>query len=815
MPLQPTDALNLLIAPQSKIENQKSKMEPPPALWPAAWIIHASAFKEPTGLYLFRRKFDLPAAPASFPVRVTADNRYQLFVNGRLVDSGPARGDVPHWRYRTVELAPYLQAGHNVIAAAVWYIHKDLGPWAQMSYAPGFLLCGEPGNSATQAANTPNGWKCIRNPGHTFPPGQTDTPYGTVVGPGEHIDATVYPWGWEQLDFDDSQWDNPHRMANGTPRGARDGPGPWNLVPDALPVMEEKRLPVTAVVRSEGVMVKNHRLADFQPIIIPAHTKATLLFDNTVLTTGYPELNTSVGRGATVRMRYSEALFEGPAKNQKTNRNKLEGMVCKGNFDSFILDGKRRAYRPLWWRTFRYLQVEVETQDEPVVLHNLTNIFTAYPFTEKGRFSSSDDSLKKIWEVSWRTARLCAHETYMDCPYYEQLQYGGDTRIQCLVSLYVSGDDRLMRNAITQLDDSRIPDGITQSRYPSFQTQIIPPFSLWWIGMIHDHWMFRDDPAFIKGMLPGTRTTLQWFLDRLDTNGLLGPLPWWNFVDWARVFPSGVPPGANEGGSSILSLQVALALRECAEMEEVLGHADVARRYRADYRRIIDAVRRECWDANRGLLADSPKKDRFSQHANILGILTDALTGKQARAVAEKIETDEVLSSQRRLPADKRTPIDPKLQIAQATFYFRFYLHRALRKVGLGDHYLHWLKPWHDMLAIGLTTWAEEPEPTRSDCHAWSAHPNVDLLATVLGVEPAAPGFKKILIAPHLGELQWAEGLVPHPNGEIEVKLRKEGRTLNAEITLPPNTTGTFRYAGNERNLIPGLQSIIMEHIRM
>src|SRR5205807_9542782 len=127
-----------------------------------------------------------------------------------------------------------------------------------------------------------------------------------------------------------------------------------------------------------------------------------LLFDNAVLTTGYPELDLEGGRGANVRLRYAEALVGGPNRNQKGNRNEIEGKSLRGFHDAYVADGKRRVFRPLWWRTFRYLQIEVETAAEPLILHSLTNVFSAYPFAEKGRFRSSDPSLDKVWEVGWR-----------------------------------------------------------------------------------------------------------------------------------------------------------------------------------------------------------------------------------------------------------------------------------------------------------------------------------------------------------------------------------------------------------------------------
>jgi len=100
----------------------------------------------------------------------------------------------------------------------------------------------------------------------------------------------------------------------------------------------------------------------------------------------------------------------------------------------------------------------IETAAEPLTVHDFYGNFTGYPFKERGSFACDDARLADIWTVGWRTARLCAYETYFDCPYYEQMQYVGDTRIQGLVSLYVAGDDRLLRNAISLYDLSRIPE---------------------------------------------------------------------------------------------------------------------------------------------------------------------------------------------------------------------------------------------------------------------------------------------------------------------------------------------------------------------
>ena len=140
-----------------------------------------------------------------------------------------------------------------------------------------------------------------------------------------------------------------------------------------------------------------------------------------------------------------------------------------------------------------------------------------------------NEDIQEILTTGWRTARLCAHETYMDCPYYEQLQYAGDARIQMLVSLYMTGDSRLMKNGIELLNASRTAEGATYSRAPSHLQQYIPPFSLWWIGMVHDYWMYAGDEPFVRSMLPGVRAVLSFFAGHQKASGSLDRLPWWNF----------------------------------------------------------------------------------------------------------------------------------------------------------------------------------------------------------------------------------------------------------------------------------------------
>ena len=738
--------------------------------WSAHWISVPNASPYDYGVYHFRRTFDLAAAPSSFLIHVTADNRYKLYVNGELVSLGPARGDLHHWRYESVDIASHLKTGKNVLAAVVWNF-GELAPEAQITNQTGLLVQGD--GSAEHIVDTVKQWKCVRDAAYSPAPREREmSRFYYVAGSGDQVDARRYPWGWEQPGFNDSGWPAAAVGSPGAPRDAQDGPNRWMLVPRSIPPMELKLQPIT-VLRSGSPSHEIH-----------SHTKVTLLFDQTFLTTGYPQLTLSGGKDAKIDLGYAESLWL-PGLRDKGNRNEIEGKQFVGAHDTFIADGgSRRRFEPLWWRTWRYLQLTIETQDQPLTIDDLHGLYTGYPFERKARLDAGSGDIQKLLDTGWRTARLCAHETYMDCPYYEQLQYAGDTRVQALVSLYMTGDGRLMRNAIELLDSSRSAEGATYSRAPSRLQQYIPPFSLWWIGMLHDYWIYQDDPAFVARMLPGVRAVLWFFAARQQPNGSLSHLPWWNFVDWTKEWSDGVAPALAGGNSAPLDLQLLLAWQWAAEMESALGNKAFAEEDRQAAAHLRDSARQLYWDESRHLFADTPEKREYSQQANALAVLAGVSEGTEARDLIDRVAGDQSL--------------------VQCSIYFRHYLHSAMNKAGAGDRYLDMLGPWRTMLDLGLTTWAETADPARSDCHAWGASPNYELFRTVLGIDSAAPGFARVAIRPFLGKLTHVSGAIPHPKGEIAVTLTLDHGKLEAGVTLPAGVTGQFEWRGQTRELHPG-----------
>lgn len=762
--------------------------------WPAEWITHPQAGAREYSVCHFRKAISLLEKPSEFIIHVTADNRYRLFINGTPVCFGPARSDPGHWIYESIDIAEFLQSGKNVLAAVVWNF-GDYMPVAQMSRQTGFLLQGD--TEAESMVNTGNTWKCYLNEAYTpLPPDHAGLQTYIVVGPGDRVNGNYYPWGWENSEYDDSEWINAKSLHQGRPKGLGTG-ADLDLVPREIPFMEESVQRFSTIRRQSGTESDNSFLEGKEILVIQANRKVSLLLDQGFETVAYPEITISGGKHSTLELVYAEALFD--VNGNKGNRNDIEGKFMKGLNDIFISGGGRNEmYRPLWFRTFRYVELIIETFSEPLEINNIQSVFTAYPFRENATFNSSDPELGRIWETGWRTLRLCSNETHYDCPYYEQLQYVGDTRIQCLVSSAVSGDDRLTRNAIQQFNKSRIYEGLTQSRYPSNDMQIIPPFSLYWTQMIHDYWMRYSDTTFIRSFLFGIEGVLSWYENHLDPlTGMLGKTPYWNFVDWPEEWPwdpeigsGGVPEGGATGGSSILTLQFAYALNDAAELFSFFGYAEKAQYYLRLSEQIKKSTIQLCWDNQRNLLADSPLKTQFSQHAGIMAVLSGAILPVNTGDFILRVANDSTL--------------------IQATVYYRFYLMRALKKAGHGNSYVTMLEPWRKMLDLGLTTFAERPEPTRSDCHAWSASPNFEFLSTVCGIEPLLPGFQAVKIEPFLGSLEWVEGSMPHPQGQISVSFkRKGGDQLEGTITIPEGLDGIYFHGEKQIKLKSGKNIIV------
>ncbi|HEY4324019.1 MAG TPA: alpha-L-rhamnosidase N-terminal domain-containing protein [Mucilaginibacter sp.] len=755
--------------------------------WKAVWITAQGASMNGYGVYLFRKNIDLPEKPKKFVVFISADNRYKLYVNGQFISAGPARGDITHYNYEIIDLVPYLKAGQNVISAQVWN-EAEYRPEAQISLRTGFILQGE--GAEEQIINTNKSWKAVSD--SSYKPLRAEFPRGIyyVAGPGEFVDMRKHIRNWPEPNFQDSSWSAAQQIEPGTPKYIMFpfiNPSTWLLVPSTLPPMELTVQRLKVLRKAIGVTAPNDFPALRSAVTIPANTSATLLLDQGFNTNAYPTLSFSGGKDGGISIAYTETLYtKYPAKG---NRNEVENKSFIGRKDSILSDGtNNQTFTSLFWRTYRYVQIKITTKEQPLIIDDFYGTFTGYPFQLKARLTPDQQDMNKMLEIGWRTARLCAFETYTDCPYYEQLQYIGDGRIQAMVSMYNSGDDRLVKNALNQMDESRQPEGITESRHPSYTPQFINTFSLWYIGMLHDYMMYGTDVNFLKDKLPGERQVLAFFRRFQDESGSLKNVPYWSFTDWvtSKGWQFGVAPTGKDGSSAALDMQMLLAYQSAADLENKEGSKGQAAEYLRYADQLAKTIKLKYWDKEKKLFADRPEKDFFSQHVNALAILAGLINGQEALAMGHRLTADSSL--------------------APASIYFKYYLHMALTKAGLGNDYMSWLGKWKENLSKGLTTWAEtsDLETTRSDCHAWGASPNIEFFRTILGIDSEAPGFARVKIEPHLGDIKNINGEMPHPKGTISVQYNISHAKTSAKIILPDGVTGTFIWKGKSYPLKPG-----------
>lgn len=766
--------------------------------WDAYWIADPDADPYSPAVFLFRKSFELTTLPQRMIVHISADQRYKLYVNGKYVCNGPARGSLLNWNFESTDIAAFLTTGKNTVAALVWNFAYMM-PIAQTSSQAGFIIQADAAGDSVLNSNST--WKVIQDTAYSMY--SIQGLYAYMAGPGEKFDAAKHEWNWMNRDFNDSAWKPARLINNGVPQGGITSQGlPERLLCQRqVPFMELKKQSFKAIRTCEGIPEASALLQQGKDLLIPANTKVKLLLDQGELTTAYPCLRFSNGNHAEIKLTYAESLYfpddslmkRVNTKDQpKGNRDSVDGKIVKGNHDIFIAGGdSNRTLEPLWWRCFRYVQVEIVTKEQSLLIHELNSSFTAYPLQEKAAFTCSDPVYTDIWKTAWHTQRLCTGETFFDCPYYEQLQYVGDTRIQALVTFYASGDTVLWKKAITDFYDSRQSFGLVQCAFPGNYTQFIPTYSLLWIAMINEYRKHCADDALVKKMLPAVMDNLLWFEKYLDSNGMLGKLEWWNFIDWVKdtTWGRGTPPMDRQGNSSIYSLSYVYGLQQAVELMNSYGYKQVSARYQKMISRIKKAVVASCWDAKRQLLADNSNKKNFSQHAQVLAILVDLLPAAQQKKLMAKTYNNDSL--------------------VPCSYYFRYYLAEAMQKAGLGDAYTGMLQPWKQMLQIGLTTFAEEPEPSRSDCHAWSASPVYHFLSLICGIQPAAPGFAKVKIAPSLGNLKWVDGIMPHRNGIIHVQLAKTTTgKLSGTVQLPAKLDGYFEWKGKKILLNPGINKI-------
>jgi hypothetical protein len=746
------------------------------------WIWDPSYEKKEVApvLYLFRKKWHLPRKPVTGECLISADTRYKLYLNEQFVQFGPAKGNGQHQFYDVIDLLPYLRQGDNIIAVEVLRYPSEaaLGNHSMIrGERPGLLMEVRAADAAGGHwfCETNDTWRCIRQDGTTFVP-EEERFAPLYVHEISHGVAELQ--GWKSLKYVDASWQQAAAIRRSCELRERN-----------IPFLYRKKRTFSGIMElsEDGFDMEQWSafIAGQNRLIFAPYSKHRVVLNAGEEMTGFMYSSFIGGAGTKITWHYGESYVYdetiGPEKiPMKGDRLDYVNGHLQGYKDHYKVvgsgtDESPEVYEPFWFRTFRFVELTIEVGEEPLTYLRLSYEETGYPLDVRSGGTTSDASLTDIWELSERTLRRCMHESYEDCPFYEQLQYLMDTRSQILYTYAISADDRLARKCMEDFAFSQRKDGLLNCSYPNCAVNVIPGFSIYYILMLYDHMMYFGDKAFLQNYQDTVERILNFFDRNLTPQGYVGKIGHtlgsekWSFIDWALEWndTNGMPKAGLKGPLTMESLLYLYGLQHAAVISGYVGDREKAHHYEKRAEALIRDLQRECMDAE-GYLTDGPGVAEYSEHCQVFGILTGVISENRGKDILKKVVDN---------PA-----------FVKCTVAMKFYLYRALEKVGLYSLTEQGWDTWRSMIAMHATTSVEAEAYCRSDCHGWGALILYELPSVILGVRPAAPGYEKIQIRPVPGYLNRASGQVITPKGLIKVQWQIIDGKVTGCYQAPENT---------------------------
>lgn len=732
----------------------------------------------------FVNSFSLEEA-GELVIHISAASRYRLWANGVGVQSGPCRGDNFRQYYETIDVSPWLKIGENRLAVQVLcadraYVANQMGedaplvsiasPSSQHRLAVEGVVKvrGAAGPVVTTGAAEwrvylESAWKLEKQKG-------VSDNLGASV---ERIDFARALSGWREPGFDCGGWREAAVIEPVSDAGLfRAKVGfytDFHMVERPIPLLMEREEDLCRLVDG-AEMPESIRLAPGE--------RRVLCFGTEYVRNGFPRFRFQSGKGGKAAFTYFERFVSREGEDGLRDDWEKGEIGGNGLRDEIALPGGELVYEPFWVRTFRFLQIELEAGEEELVFFRPGYHRTGYPLEAKSWVESSAEWVGKLYDMCLHTLESCMMETYMDCPFWEQMQYPMDTRLQALFTYVCSTDTRLAAKALEDFHCSKVPLGLIQGRAPSGYRQVISTFSLHYIFMLWEYYLRTGETAVLKRYRGDVDEILNYYEDRLDPEtGLVGKPDFWAFVDWQRDWMenAGVPAALKTGPSALISLMVGRGLLVGADIVEATGRPALAEEYRARQRALCARVRALCWDEGRGMYREGPEFAQFTQHTQSWAVLNGMEKGEKARALLRRALTEE--------------------DVLACSFSTCYELFRACEEAGCYGLVKGQLDTWIGLIGQHCGTCPETPADSRSNCHAWSALPMYELLAVMAGIRRQGDGF---LIAPRLD-------LVPDLRGELETEWGMLGFSYQRgekgweyRVRLPKGCKAVLARAGRE-----------------
>lgn len=725
------------------------------------WIWYDHYGYEDVNVFMYARKsFYLKEIPEKSEIKITADTRYKLYVNGEYVCYGPARGFLESYPFDRVDIGKYLRKGENVIGVVVWQ-------WGHGTFqsvyggAAGLLVSGKAGD-VDLGTKKGNGWLVKKCPGHK----QNMVRRSVQLGYQENFDGRkVEEWMLPETDIKDGEngWMSVEKAQSGW---RIVGSAPWfSFEEREIPLLNQEIAPFKKVVSSfYGNCDKNWEdetnltklfirekegTKDFKKIkkvenliklndeyceipSFPENKIIKLVIDAGEEVVGFVGIEVEGEGGEVFDFTTGEVIENGDLVVLSPD------FGCKvAMSDRYIAKKGKNKFEIFSIQGFRYLSLTIRNVREKIKIHKVYVRKTGYPFEKQTHFSTSDETINKIWDICVRTQKCCAIDSYIDCPWREQAQWWGDARVQGANTYYLFGDMRLFRRGIKQAGQSQLPDGLTYGHFPTTAVGcILPDFTLTWIHTHLDYYKYTWDTSLMKQQYGKIKKAIKFFIDYAEKNYLLGEMPeWWVFLDWAPLY--------KEGFNCTFNLMFLSALKVVSEISKILKKENDSEFYRYYAEEIKKRIMKIFWDDDKKVffegynLKEKKRINQISQHSHSLAVLLNL--GKKYH----KKWVEEIL-----LPPMKREPLTHP-DIVEASPFFYYYVIEAMKKVGgYEKEIIEFIKRrWGRMIEEGATTCYETWNVRKggiSLCHAWSAHPVIHFIEIIGGIKPAGPLWRKV-----------------------------------------------------------------------
>ncbi len=403
-------------------------------------------------------------------------------------------------------------------------------------------------------------------------------------------------------------------------------------------------------------------------------------------------------------------------------------------------------------KAFRYVNIQY---DGSVRFDSASMLYEFSPVVQRGKFRCSDEEVNKIWDVATYTLHLNTREFFIDGIKRDRWVWSGDAYQSYLMNYYLYFNSPTVTRTLFEL---RGKDPVTS------HVNTIMDYTFYWFLGVYDYYLYTGDKAFIQQIYPRMQSMIDFCLSRRNKNGMMEGLAGdWVFIDWADGL-------SKQGEVSFEQLLFCRSLETMALCAGLVNDAKSATTYNSLAADLKSKILSLYWNPQKQAfvhsIVDGKPTEKVTRYTNMFAIFFNYLNEAQKQGIKQHVLLNDSIQK-------------------ITTPYMRFYELEALCAMGEQPYVLKEMKSyWGGMLKLGATSFWEEYDPGKSGaahyamygrpfgkslCHAWGASPIYLLGKYYLGIRPSAPGYSTYLIEPKLGGLQWMEGSVPAPWGDIEL----------------------------------------------